>query len=210
MVFSHRERQDLDQGRCAAGSSTSTSTSTASARRTTCTAAASPARPAQPARPGNPFPQLAIGQYKVITSQLQGRVRPDLLGGDDRARPSPAPTSSTARCSAPSPAIACVPRRRPKRTHTRRRVGVSREYGCAIGGPIIKDKLHFFLTYEGKEFQTPTTTTGSTRLLQQRAVQQLPAGRCPRPAGPERTCRSRRTCTSARWTGNRPIATASS
>ena len=27
----------------------------------------------------------------------------------------------------------------------------------SIGGPIIKDKLHFFLTYEAKEFTTPNT-----------------------------------------------------
>ena len=35
--------------------------------------------------------------------------------------------------------------------------GDSKEYGFSIGGPIIKDKMHFFLTYEAKEFTTPNT-----------------------------------------------------
>jgi outer membrane receptor protein involved in Fe transport len=35
----------------------------------------------------------------------------------------------------------------------------SKEYGIAIGGPIIQDRLHYFVTYEGKRYQTPTTVT---------------------------------------------------
>ena len=31
------------------------------------------------------------------------------------------------------------------------------QYGIAFGGPIIQDKMHFFVTYEGKEFETPET-----------------------------------------------------
>jgi len=32
-----------------------------------------------------------------------------------------------------------------------------KEFGAAFGGPIIQDKLHFFVTYEGKRFTTPIT-----------------------------------------------------
>ena len=32
-----------------------------------------------------------------------------------------------------------------------------RNTASIIGGPIIKDKVHFFVAYEGKEFNTPTT-----------------------------------------------------
>ena len=33
------------------------------------------------------------------------------------------------------------------------------QYGIAFGGPIIQDRMHFFVTYEGKEFETPKTIT---------------------------------------------------
>jgi hypothetical protein len=32
-----------------------------------------------------------------------------------------------------------------------------KEYGFAVGGPIIQDRLHFFFTYEAKRFSLPTT-----------------------------------------------------
>src|SRR6185312_15210788 len=32
-----------------------------------------------------------------------------------------------------------------------------KEYGVAIGGPIIQDTMHFFLSYEAKRYDTPIT-----------------------------------------------------
>src|SRR6185369_12706736 len=35
----------------------------------------------------------------------------------------------------------------------------SKEFGFSFGGPILQDRLHFFLTYEGKRYETPVTVT---------------------------------------------------
>ncbi len=43
--------------------------------------------------------------------------------------------------------------------------GDSKEYGFSLGGPIIKDKLHFFLTYEAKDFTTPNTVQAPQDLV---------------------------------------------
>ena len=53
----------------------------------------------------------------------------------------------------------------------------SKEYGFALGGPIIKDKMHFFVTDEVKRFNTPIAVvpgvTGVTDLLPPDAQAQL-------------------------------------
>lgn len=110
---------------------------------------------------GNPFPQLAIGEYKVITAQYKAEydqissaaITAETKSGTNEFHGEVFDTFTSDRFRAETPAEADA--------HNKAR-GVSREYGGAIGGPIIQDKLHFFLTYEGKEFQTPTTTTGSS------------------------------------------------
>src|SRR5690606_33418027 len=33
------------------------------------------------------------------------------------------------------------------------------QYGIALGGPIVRDLLHFFVTYEAKEYNSPRTIT---------------------------------------------------
>ena len=105
--------------------------------------------------PGNPFPQLAIGEYRVITSnykaeydqisgaaitavtksgtnEFHGEVFGNLTNASMRAE---TPVESTAGQG--------------------KKGGPSEEYGFAVGGPIIQDKLHYFFTYEGKQFTTP-------------------------------------------------------
>src|SRR6185436_7426699 len=49
--------------------------------------------------------------------------------------------------------------------------GDSKEYGFSIGGPIIKDKLHFFLTYEAKDFTTPNTVQAPQDLVDDNGVE---------------------------------------
>ena len=44
-----------------------------------------------------------------------------------------------------------------KAAGTGKQGGDSKEYGFSLGGPIIKDRLHFFFTYEAKDFTTPNT-----------------------------------------------------
>jgi outer membrane receptor for ferrienterochelin and colicin len=100
--------------------------------------------------PGNPFPQLAIGEYKVITSnykaeygdaasaiivaqtksgtnQFQGEAFADFTNQNFRAETPAEASAATGKTKAPS-----------------------WEYGVAEGGPIIQDVLHFFVTWEHK------------------------------------------------------------
>jgi outer membrane receptor protein involved in Fe transport len=107
--------------------------------------------------PGNPFPQLAIGEYKVITSnykaeydqisgaaltavtksgtnEFHGEVFGTYTSGSMRAETPPELFSSKGKQGGPS-----------------------KEFGFAVGGPIIMDQLHYFFTYEGKQFTTPNS-----------------------------------------------------
>jgi outer membrane receptor protein involved in Fe transport len=105
---------------------------------------------------GNPFPQLAIGEYKVITSnykaeydqissaaitaltrsgtnEFQGEAFGTYTADNFRAK-TPGELDSGAKAQSES-----------------------KEYGVAFGGPIIQDRLHFFVTYEAKRYVTPKT-----------------------------------------------------
>ena len=110
---------------------------------------------------GNPFPQLAIGEYRVITSNYKAEydqissaaITADTKSGTNEFHGEVFDTFTSDKFRAETPAEDAA--------HDKSR-SVSREYGGAIGGPIIQDKLHFFLTYEAKKFDTPTTTVGPT------------------------------------------------
>ena len=107
---------------------------------------------------GNPFPQLAIGEYKVITSnykaeydQLSSAAVVAVTRSGTNQFESKAFYDHTAenwRASDPIEAQA-----------GRKAQSEQEQYGVAFGGPIIQDKMHFFVTYEGKEFETPKTIT---------------------------------------------------
>ena len=107
---------------------------------------------------GNPFPQSAIGEYKVITQNykaefgsvsstaitavtksgtntLHGEVFIDYSAGG-LIEYSPLETKA---------ALNGVPRSPPKQS----------QYGASIGGAIKPDVLHFFLSYEGKDNTIP-------------------------------------------------------
>ena len=104
---------------------------------------------------GNPFPQLAIGEYRVIssnykaefdqvnsvaitavtksgTNEFHGQGFVDFTNTDlrDRRPNELAPTAVKVRTK-------------------------DLQFGGALGGPIIKDLMHFFVTYEGKRRTTP-------------------------------------------------------
>jgi len=103
---------------------------------------------------GNPFPQLGIGEYKVITqnykaeydqvssaavtavtksgtNEFHGEVFDSYTGDSWRAM-TPSEHADGDKVQ----------------TH-------EKEYGLAFGGPIIRDEMHFFFTYEAKDFVTP-------------------------------------------------------
>src|SRR5690606_8129571 len=107
---------------------------------------------------GNPFPQSTIGEYKVITSNYKAefdqlssaaivaatRSGSNEFGGSffwDR-------TSTDWRASAES------------EVETGEKAEFKEEqYGASFEGPIIRDRLHFFLAYEAKEYMSPRTVT---------------------------------------------------
>ena len=105
---------------------------------------------------GNPFPQSAIGEYKVITQNYKAEL--DQLS---------------------SAAIVAVTRSGSNEfegsaffdyTDTKWRsssvfeersgnkaISKDEQYGVSFGGPIIKDRAHFFIAYEAKEYQSPVS-----------------------------------------------------
>ncbi len=106
---------------------------------------------------GNPFPQLGIAEYKVITSNYKAEL--DQLS---------------------SAAVVAVTRSGTNEFHgdvfydfnnqsmnaaTPFQIDVlggkvdsfEKQYGFSVGGPIIKDIAHFFFTYEHKDFSTPNS-----------------------------------------------------
>jgi outer membrane receptor protein involved in Fe transport len=105
---------------------------------------------------GNPFPQLGIAEYKVITSNYKaefdqlssaavvavtrsGTNEFEAEGFWDR-------TAENWRAADPLEA------RLGKKSASEQK-----QYGAAFGGPIIQDRMHFFVTYEKKEVESPRT-----------------------------------------------------
>ncbi len=104
---------------------------------------------------GNPFPQAAIGEYKVITSNYKAEY--DQLS---------------------SAAVTAVTKSGGNEFHGnffwdytnadwREKKEIEKgpdaekvysrdeQYGVSFGGPIVKDKAHFFFVYEGKDYISP-------------------------------------------------------
>jgi len=107
---------------------------------------------------GNPFPQLAIGEYKVITSNYKAEfdqvssaavVAQTKSGTNEfHGEVFDQYTSTSLRAENPSERFAGA-----------KTPSTDKEFGASFGGPIIQDKLHFFVTYEGKRYITPITVT---------------------------------------------------
>lgn len=123
---------------------------------------------------GNPFPQLAIGEYKVITSNYKAEydqitsaaITADTKSGTNEYHGEAFGTYTNQHVRAETPSeLASVPNLKTP--------SQDKEFGAAFGGPIIPDVAHFFVTYEGKRFTTPIAiTTGTTPAT---ILAQLPA-----------------------------------
>jgi len=108
---------------------------------------------------GNPFPQLAIGEYKVITSNYKaeyGQISSAAVTAVTRSGTNEFHGEAYYRYTDQDMRARTVAEDRAGGDKTRT---FEKEYGFALGGPIIQDRLHFFLTYENKNFDIPTVVT---------------------------------------------------
>ncbi|MBB6247513.1 TonB-dependent receptor [Rhodanobacter sp. A1T4] len=110
----------------------------------------------QNASQGNPFPQLAVGEYKVITSNYKAEydqissaaVTAETKSGTNEFHGDVLSSFTDTAMRAETPAEQAAD----KKTSSH-----EKDYGFDLGGPIVKDLAHFFIAYEGKEFNSPTT-----------------------------------------------------
>ncbi|MCC4618891.1 TonB-dependent receptor [Xanthomonas cassavae CFBP 4642] len=121
---------------------------------------------------GNPFPQSAIGEYRVITSNYKAEF--DQVSGAAIVASSKSGTNdfhgsffwdtSNDGWREESP--------------LEKKAGVrddfeETQYGATFSGPILKDKAHFFIAYEAKEYTTPNVVIPGS--IYSDRVDQLPA-----------------------------------
>ena len=99
---------------------------------------------------GNPFPQLAIGEYKVVTSNYTAEY------GDASSTVIIAQTKSGTNTfhgeafGSYTDQSMRASRAEEIANNVVKPSVADKEYGVALGGPIIKDVLHFFATWEHK------------------------------------------------------------
>ena len=120
---------------------------------------------------GNPFPQSAIAEYKVITQNYKAEF--DQLSSAAVTAVTKSGTNefhgevffdhSTTSWRAKTPAEKTAGLKVPSKED---------QYGVSLGGPIIPDRMHWFLAYEGKRIDSPKTVTPG----QGRTVADLPSG----------------------------------
>lgn len=107
---------------------------------------------------GNPFPQLAIGEYKVITSNYKAEY--DQISSAAVTAETRSGTNEFEGQAVGSYTADNFRARTPSELNSGRKVpSEDKEFGVAFGGPIIQDVMHFFVTYEGKRFNTPIAVT---------------------------------------------------
>jgi len=126
---------------------------------------------------GNPFPQLAIGEYKVITSNYKAEydqvssaaVTAVTKSGTNEFHGEVFYNYTDQNYRDQTPAE--------KASGNGKTPSQQKEYGFAAGGPIIQDQMHFFFTYERKTFDSPITVvpgvSGITNLLPSSVQSQL-------------------------------------
>ena len=121
---------------------------------------------------GNPFPQLAIGEYKVVTSNYKAEydqissaaVIAETKSGTNEFHGEVFGDWTDTWMRAMNPSEIAAGKKQPSH---------DKEYGFSFGGPIIQDKAHFFLAYEGKEYDTPIAVVPGA--ASQQLISQLPA-----------------------------------
>lgn len=113
---------------------------------------------------GNPFPQLAVGEYRVISSNYKAEfdqvssvaITAVTKSGTNEFKGEAFFdfTNQSLRDATPAEL----------RSATGKVETKDYQFGGALGGPIIKDVLHFFVTYEGKRQENPREITPGLNL----------------------------------------------
>ena len=125
--------------------------------------------------PGNPFPQLAISEYKVVSSNYTAEygdassaiIIAETKSGTNSFQGEAFGTYTDQHLRARLPSE--IANNSPKAKLP------SKEFGAALGGPIVKDFAHFFFTYEGKRLADYNAVTPSGNVPQS-ALALLPSG----------------------------------
>ena len=131
--------------------------------------------------PGNPFPQSAIAEYRVITSNYSAQysqvasmvINAVTKSGTNKFKGSAFADFTNQNLRADTPAeVAADQSTNPKQG------GATDEYGIEEGGPIVRNVMHFFIDYEHKSLSLPNSVfppgTGGAALANLKPV--LPAG----------------------------------
>ncbi|RPE81483.1 TonB-dependent receptor [Vulcaniibacterium tengchongense] len=105
---------------------------------------------------GNPFPQSAIGEYKVITQNYKAefdQLNSAAIVASTRSGTNEFEGSFFWDHTATDWRTRSVfEERAGEKTETK-----ETQYGATFGGPILRDVAHFFLAYEAKEYESPRT-----------------------------------------------------
>ncbi|MDP1028587.1 TonB-dependent receptor [Sphingomonas sp. KR1UV-12] len=110
----------------------------------------------QDSTPGNPFPQLAIGEYQVLSSNYKAEfdqvssvaITATTKSGTNAFHGEGFIDYTDQKLRARRP-TEIYPTKIDKVTTT------NKQFGGALGGPIVKDVAHFFVSYEGKRIDSP-------------------------------------------------------
>jgi hypothetical protein len=112
---------------------------------------------------GNPFPQLGIGEYKVITQNYKAEydqvssaaITAITKSGTNEFHGELFDQYTDQSWRSKTPAEIAAQKKKDTE---------EKDYGAAFGGPIIKDLMHFFVTYEAKDYVTPIAIVPGTPL----------------------------------------------
>ncbi|WP_347304549.1 TonB-dependent receptor (plasmid) [Croceibacterium sp. TMG7-5b_MA50] len=110
----------------------------------------------QDSTPGNPFPQLAIGEYQVLSSNYKAEF--DQVSSVAITATTKSGTNEFHGEGFFDYTDQSLRSRRPTEIFPTRidKVETSdKQWGIALGGPIVQDVAHFFGSYEGKRQQRP-------------------------------------------------------
>ncbi|WP_258044437.1 TonB-dependent receptor domain-containing protein [Sphingomonas citricola] len=105
---------------------------------------------------GNPFPQLAIGEYQVLSSNYKAEF--DQVSSVAITAITKSGTNEFHGEGFFDYTDQSLRDRRPSEifpTTIDKVQTTQKQFGGALGGPIIKDKMHFFASYEGKRLDNP-------------------------------------------------------